>query len=520
MKPVAGDIMCVLVIAALCLFASLPRYSSNLDLGDEGLLAYGAERVMEGQVPNRDFVSLQPPLSFYVAATTFRLFGTSLISLRMLGVAIYVLMPILLYALARTLNGRWLSLAAALPGMVLGISFAHFVPVAVWQGVIVCMAATLLLLLATDRPGRWQYLAFPAGLFTGSAMFLRQDQGFYMLVSLAVYLIALKLAQRQDLAPRNLKLPVMLWLGGIAAVVIPLGVYWVCVGAVSEMFRQLVLFPLTTYSKTSALPFPSLRSGFTHGSEVSVLLYYLAPVIVIPGAVALAWLARKRFGSREAKYTLLLAWTALFYCQVLVRTDMDHLLITLPPLFLLLVTAFGTAWHWLNSTLAARTPPTQWLLKGFVGFLAVGLAAGFLAVSKPKFLPPPLDQDSTIAVERAGVRKMGAANIKKFVERVEQFAPKDRSILCLPYEPMFYFLCQRRNPTHWNYLWPGDQTAADHELLISQARKDPPAVIVLTRESDMVRYAPAILDYVHSEYKLAANAGGMFSIYVPKASNP
>ncbi len=474
---------------------------------------------MEGQVPNRDFVSLQPPLSFYAAAATYKLFGVSLVSLRILGVVIYVLMPVLLYALARTLNGRWISLAAAAPGMILGISFAHFVPVAVWQCVIACLMAAILLVLATERIGRWQWLALPGGMLTAAALFLRQDQGVYLLIALTLYLIALRVAQKREATQLGLKLSTILWMSGMAAVVLPLGIYWLSVGAIKPMFRQLVLFPLTTYSKTSALPFPPIRSSFTVGPDLSIFLFYLAPVVVIGGAGALGWTARKHFGMRESKFTLLLAWTALFYCQVLVRTDMDHLLITLPPLFLLLASQFGAGWEWLKGAIPAPHALARKLITGTAAVAVAALLVSFFLVLKPRFLPSPLAEDTTITLNRAGVRKMGAANISKFVERIQQFAPKDRSILCLPYQPMFYFLCERRNPTHWNYLWPGDQTAADHQELIAQARSDPPAVVVLTGESDMMRYAPDIVDYVHSEYKQAANAGGMFSIYVPKSAD-
>jgi len=196
----AGDLLCVVLLAGLCLYSGLPRYSSGLDLGDEGLLAYGAVRVFDGQVPNRDFVTLQPPLSFYSAAATFKVLGTSLVSLRILGLAIYVILPLLIYGISRQLTSAVISLAGALPSLVLGISFAHFVPVAVWQGVTVCTAAVFLYLCATTGPGRRGYLALPAGLLTGAAMLLRQDQGFYVALAVLVYTAVLKFVTRDGQA--------------------------------------------------------------------------------------------------------------------------------------------------------------------------------------------------------------------------------------------------------------------------------------------------------------------------------
>jgi hypothetical protein len=71
---------------------------------DEGFLAYGAVRALEGQVPNRDFVSLQAPFSFYSTALMFRIFGISLVTLRAFGLCVYILVALLVYAVARGLT--------------------------------------------------------------------------------------------------------------------------------------------------------------------------------------------------------------------------------------------------------------------------------------------------------------------------------------------------------------------------------------------------------------------------------
>src|SRR5689334_7320114 len=72
-----ADFICVVALVAIFLGIALPRYRASIDWGDEGFLAYSAVRVMEGEMPHRDFVSLQPPMSFYVVAIAFKLFGTS-----------------------------------------------------------------------------------------------------------------------------------------------------------------------------------------------------------------------------------------------------------------------------------------------------------------------------------------------------------------------------------------------------------------------------------------------------------
>ena len=66
----------------------------------------------------------------------------------------------------------------------------------------------------------------------------------------------------------------------------------------------------------------------------------------------------------------------------------------------------------------------------------------------------------------------------------------------------------------WNYLWPGDQTPGDHQALIEQARRDPPALVVLVNEKEMRDYAPLIVEHIHNYYQLAADSGDL-AVYLP-----
>jgi len=508
-----GDVFCVGALVLLCLAIGLPRYRVGIGLADEGFLAYGAARVMEGQLPNRDFVSVQPPLSFYTAAATLKLLGTSLASLRMLGLGLHLLIPLLVYAISRSLTGRVLSAMAAVPATVLGLPFFNFVPFAAWQG----MAATLMAVLCylqAARGGRRRYLALPAGVMTAAALLSRQDQGLYLVISISALTLALRQARDGRLSRADLNRVFRLWLMGVVGVMVPLAVFWLGQGALPQMFEQLLVFPVTTYARTSALPFPVFRAGQAFVSNVIAALCYVLPAFAIAAALWLAnRIVRRHFRLREAYLAFLLVWSALFYCQVLTRSDVYHLVIALPPFLILWGYGWESVWErWNPVSERSRLGPK------IVGYLLLSVwSAGviwFLWSVKPLYLTDPAEARQTISLDRAGVRVADAAPLEGLVHLVQRYAPADRSILCLPYQPMLYFLCERRNPTHWNYLWPGDQTAEDHEALIREARSDPPAVVLIADEAEMSLYAAAILDYVHSEYRRALQAGRV-TVYLP-----
>ena len=97
--------------------------------------------------------------------------------------------------------------------------------------------------------------------------------------------------------------------------------------------------------------------------------------------------------------------------------------------------------------------------------------------------------------------------VTNFIQHLQASIPPDCSMLALPYQPMFYFLCGRRNPTRWNYLWPGDQTTQDHERLIEEAERDPPALVLLSRQGNLAAFAPSIVEYLRVHYLWTTDIG-------------
>src|SRR5262249_17803511 len=152
-----------------------------------------------------------------------------------------------------------------------------------------------------------------------------------------------------------------------------------------------------------------------------------------------------------------------------------HLVITLPPFFLLV--AFG--WSIVREKLGTHR-------KLHIALCAVSTALVAWVLWMPFALPVVSRQSEQLTLDRGGVRMSPAQGhgVVDLVRHVQASVPPDRSILALPYMPMFYFLCERRNPTRWNYLWPGDQTAHDHERLIDEAERDPPALVLLSQQRE------------------------------------
>lgn len=63
------------------LYLSIFRRYTLLD-PDEGIILQGAQRILDGQVPYRDFFSFFTPGSYYLNALLFRMFGNTFLVAR------------------------------------------------------------------------------------------------------------------------------------------------------------------------------------------------------------------------------------------------------------------------------------------------------------------------------------------------------------------------------------------------------------------------------------------------------
>jgi len=502
------DIVAVVFLLSFALAIAYPRWRAGVDWRDEGLLAFGAIRVAHGDIPHRDFVSLQPPLSFYTTAAAFKIGGTSLATLREFGLTIFLLLPVLLYGIGRALKaGPVLALCAAAPLCFLGPPFAGYVPFAVWQGIAALCAAVVILIAAITTNRRW--LAVLSGMLVAISGLLRHDQTVYTFLSLLIFLGILMLLDDPAFPRKAMKRLTVFWLGGILVVAMPAFLFWWMIGALPESFRQLVVFPFATYRKTSALPFPRITAGRSLAERLVAFLFYLPLILQLSGAVYLVQrLWRRRFSFNEAVLAFLVVWSGLFYLQVAVRSDQAHLVLTFPPFFLLAAFLFAAA----NRAIGQRR-----ITNTVVAIATGAIVAAYSWVVHPILMPDISHETDQIDVDRGGVRVAQGRVITSFVKSVQTYVAPNQSMLALPYQPLFYFLADRHNPTRWNYLWPGDQTTEDHRQFVEQARRDPPAIILLSDERELPAYAPTITDYIRSDYVQTATFGRLV-IYIRRGA--
>ena len=177
-----------LLVVAAVLFGALFNRESVLSYAI-GYNLYGAERVLEGEVPYRDFHTLYPPATVYVNAGIFKLLGISLYN-ALLGVLVFkVLTTVMLFLCGRLVMPRAWALAAASFSLFWLRPNGPFKAVPMHYGALFLAIALFSILnyVTRRRPG---YLV-AAGLAICVLALFKHNIGAYALVgSLAVVLAA------------------------------------------------------------------------------------------------------------------------------------------------------------------------------------------------------------------------------------------------------------------------------------------------------------------------------------------
>src|SRR5215472_14361053 len=180
-----GKAVCVLA-AASCLFWFLFNRETALSYSI-GYNLYGAERILEGQVPYRDFHTLYPPATVYLNAALLKVFGVRLYT-ALFGVFVFkALTTTVIYLSGRQVMPRAWATAAAVYSIVWLRPNGPFKAVPMHYGALM-LAASLCCLLRYQRNGRI-YWVFGSGVATGLLALFKHNIGAYALAGFLACLV-------------------------------------------------------------------------------------------------------------------------------------------------------------------------------------------------------------------------------------------------------------------------------------------------------------------------------------------
>lgn len=482
----------------------------GLNLWDEGYLWYGAQRVMLGEVPIRDFMSYDPGRYYWSAALMTAGGDDGIMALRR-AVAIFQAAGLFVGLLLAGWNPKnrsftWLLLSA--------------VTLAVWMfprhklfDISLSVLLTGVLAFLISNPTRLRF--FFAGACIGFVAVFGRNHGVYGLAGGlgVVGWLALKPAPAGD---GGFFRAAGYFAAGVAAGFSPVLLMALMLPGFAGAFWETIVFMFQQKATNLALPVPwpwKAALGSTGVGEVvrEVLIGLFFIAVVVFGLVSIAWVVRqRRNGSRVSPVIAATAFLALPYAHYAYsRADAGHLAQGVFPLLIGSLTVLGT-----------RPFKIKW--PGII--LLCGTSLWVTHIHHPGWQCG--GSNTCTGIEVSGtileVPSDTAASVDLLRTLAREYAPDGRSLVVTPFWPGAYSLLERQSPMWGIYaLQPRSESAQLDE--IERIRAANPGLIFVYdlpldgREELRFRHThPLIHRYIVDHFeRLDITSNPAYQIYTP-----
>jgi len=456
-------------------------YSAFLDYGinllDEGYLLNSSLRVLNGEVPYRDFYTPYPPGRYYLVAAIFKIFGINGLFLRILEAIILLSTSIILFKASRLLGiSRIYSLIP---------SFLIFIAPGPWHKCFYPFFTSLNILALIAYIKKQNYIRFTlVSSLIGLTILFRQDLAFISLIMILSHMLYKLTTKRGS---RKTYILFSILIGSIiVAGLLPISPFYF-MNAAPQMI-DLLLNAGFNEVKATSLPFATVTNQnlfrnpqLVAISQLSLKLIFFIPFVVYLVTILLLIKDIKGFEDKIPFLTVVI-FGLLANHQIIWRSDLSHLLQSSAPVYLLIGFLLDSITIDLEySDLKKFTKFTCYFL--IFSLFTIYSITIFIAGGKsyPGNLLARFGDKKILASYRASFyvdKNLGNA-IEKCINRINSNTDNIHSIVALPDIPLFYFLADRKNPTYHDLYIPGRlKGEAEQIQIIENFKKNPPKLII------------------------------------------
>ena len=436
------------LIFALC--ASLyffPFMWLLLQTAPEGLLVYGAVRIVHGQVFARDFFEVVGPGTFYWLALFFKLFGVTFAATRICLFVTSLGTGLAMYFLSRRIFTHY----QVLPSILLaGTYFGTLWPSISHHVDSNCFALLSIACMIVWQDRRKFGLLFAAGALAGATTCFLQQKGVLLLFALLLWLW---IQRRRGSTPLSS-------LGAVAAgytsVIALMLVYFWTQHALWDLAYTNVVWPTEHYSAVNVVPyahdmvrgcwdhFVVAKSGFRWTIVTASVL--IVPFLVVAALPVLLPVLAVRSIRNKVRPEIVLYWLCgvAIWLSEIHRKDIFHLVFG-SPLLIILCIYYLQQYRSKVADLALQILAiSATCLAGFNLFLALSAR-------------PTATRVGSVAVFK---------NLSGLTALDEKVRPGEE-IFAYPYCPMYYFLSATNNPTRYGGLLYNFNTPGQFDEVVS-----------------------------------------------------
>lgn len=439
---------------------------------DEGFAVFNATRIINGDIPYKDFWSIYPPGQFYTLAILFKSFGTTLFVSRIYDTVVRLLIVFSVWLIAEKITSHPQKYFAVITTALL-LGSAGFYSYAVFPALALGLLGISTLLRYLDTGQR--YFLFLSGFFLGLTFFFRLDFGLYFGLSVfATIILNYLLNIRQENASSIRMLftlsEISIMTGIISIVVVTIYGYLGILSGFTNLLEHVVIFPATMFRSMRWLPYPTLLPTLSNFLEW--IRFYFPMLVYGVGFFSYVNDLRKKRIILNTQYfgkiSVFILGVFLF-AQALSRYDYIHIIPT--SLMATLVVYSTTSSILLKSPILIIRLMRVLVFSGFISLYIV-LPTIILAYYIRDFSPlgcySQIEKASCVYIDKN--QEDAIDYIKAHTNENESiFVGNQRHDTILINDIGFYFLSARQSSTKYSELHPGVATTLPVQKSIVQS---------------------------------------------------
>jgi hypothetical protein len=259
----------------------------HFEVYDEGIILTGAKRIIEGELPYKDFWTIYPPGQFYIVAFILKIFGNSLIYTRLFDTIIRFGIIMLIYGLSKEGTSRS---QAKIVGIIVSIIIisATFYSNTIFTSLFLCLLAIFLFIKYIKI--KHNYILWSIGIITGFGIFIRWDFTIYSTISIIISNLFYNYTCKRNESNKNYKNLSILFIG-FSLIFIPLFILiHKYMGLENVMFHNFILPSTIIHASRKIsiplLPFFDIPFDFSYNSiknfyrDIINWIYFYFPIFV------------------------------------------------------------------------------------------------------------------------------------------------------------------------------------------------------------------------------------------------
>jgi hypothetical protein len=445
-------------------------YLINSPIGalDEGLVLVGAERVLNGEIPYKDFFLMYTPGQIYALAFFFKVFGISITTERAYDIIIKSLLSISIFLIIRFYAPKAFGLIGWAISLI-WITFSVFPAYPAYSSLLFIYISIYFLLLHMKQ-SKLHFIIFSAISIVCSVLF-RHDFGALITFVILFILLIRKISKEE---PSWVPLILYILSGIIAS--LPFFIYFLLNSDITLMIRDLIIFPVKEFPKYQSIPYPFLSRN--------TLPFYVFPAILLFGILSsLIFLKRKTDNTLTHGILLISLCGIVLFNQVRVRSDFVHLL----PVALTSILLASILLYTVPKVLSLTKRQTSIIIIAFITIFSITLYNPIyrkFPYLRIRYTIENLNPD----IERAKYTKL-SHDLKNVVTYIKNNTYKDEYIFVgvknhdklIFNHTIIYFLAERNCPTKYHEFNSGlTNTLEIQEEIINELKAKPVRLAVLT----------------------------------------